>query len=454
MADFNALSNELRILIIEHVNDASTMTESEDENPIDGNYGLPKVNSGLLHLSRVNHNLRSLVVPYLFRTVILRNSVESGDSVGLIATSDRAKYVGRLRFVGTSVVPIYDPKYSGRRELRDVELPANVRHILSKLDCFPALEGVDVWFALRQDSESGLREYEGGHFEFYIENDFWDRDFLLDDVFLDLGKNKSNVVKELKIHNFIPDLNMFIVLDDMHPLLDELSSFSMQLCADWGFIEDYPQATEEAIRDLWDPLRNITHLSIASGPQELLGLDIMDSDANLMLDLGYARLPNLTSIAFDYIWVDNDLMNTLVAHADTLHSVRLDHAFMARFSRSSVGNYIHKTWDSFFLELNHPSHSFPSLTEFEVLCSGDWIETGVITGKQQRAKDRERQRLLEEGTPELRYCLVNDSGGYCTDFDIKEYEDPDIVIDPGEDRLSYNRFMERVKSNRERLGIA
>ena len=110
MADFNALSNELRILIIEHINDLPTTAESDDECsvsecPVDPNYRLPKVNTSLLHLSRVNHNLHTLVEPYLFRNVILRNSVESGDSVGLIATSDRAKYVRRLGFVGTSVIP-------------------------------------------------------------------------------------------------------------------------------------------------------------------------------------------------------------------------------------------------------------------------------------------------------------------------------------------------------------
>ena len=456
MADFNALSNELRILIIEHINDLPTTAESDDECsvsecPVDPNYRLPKVNTSLLHLSRVNHNLHTLVEPYLFRNVILRNSVESGDSVGLIATSDRAKYVRRLGFVGTSVIPSYPPEYRRTYELRDVELPATVRQILSNLDCFPALEGVDVWFALKQDSESGLREYEGGYFSFYdvfkYENPR--KPFLLDDVFLALAYNQPKVVKELKVYNFIPDFHQGLCHHESHAFLGQLSSFGMQLCADWQEVRKYGEYTEEAVDLLWGRLHNMTHLSIAAGPQGgLLG-------SKPLLYLADAPLPNLTSIAFDYIWVGDDLLNTLLEHTGTLRSVRLDHVFVPRLSRTCAGDYIHTTWAEFFGKLDNPSSSFSSLIDFEVLCTGDWNGLAMETGKQQRARDKERQRLLGEGTPELRYCLENNlPSGWYTEFDIKEQEDPGCVIDASEDRLAYDRFMETVKSNRARLGIA
>ena len=95
-----------------------------------------------------------------------------------------------------------------------------------------------------------------------------------------------------------------------------------------------------------------------------------------------------------------------------------------------------------------------SLTDFEVLCTGDWNVIGMHTGRLQRAKDEERRRLLKEGTPELRYCLHNyHPWGYISEFDVKEHEDLNCIMDPRKDRLAYDCFMEKVKSNRERLGI-
>jgi hypothetical protein len=466
IADFNALPNELILNIIKHTNDIPTTAESDVEREyssdveyeylfeeflVDANHRPPNVNNHLLNLSMVNHKLRSLVAPFLFRNLILRNTVESGTAIGLIARSGLTKHVRRLGFVGTSIVPIYDPKTRGTRELRDVELPATVQQVLSNLDCFPALEGVDIWLALKQDSESGLSDYDGGVFRFFVDNDIWP--VLLDDVFLALTRNQPKAIKGLNLYNFIPILTRGHRRAEWHAFLGELSSFGMQLCADWDYVHNNWQFTDEVIDNLWKPLRNFIHLSIASGPQTILGPDDGRSIRSL-LDLAHAPLPNLTLMAFDYIFVDDDLLKTLLAHTDTLRSVRMDHVFVPRFSRDSVGDYTHTTWAEFFTYLNDPLNPFSSLTDFEVLCTGDWNGIGMHTGRRQRAQDEERQRMLEQGTPELRYCLQNyHPWGYISEFDISEHEDPDCIMDPRKDRLAYDLFMEKVKSNRTKLGI-
>jgi hypothetical protein len=459
-ANFAALSNELIINIIEHIIDIPTTAESNYEDSfeeflVDANHRVPNVNAGLLNLSMVNRKLRSLVAPFLFRNLILRNTVESGTSIALIARSGLTKLVRRLSFVGTSIASIYDPKSRGKRTLRDVELPATAEQVLSNLDCFPALEGVDIWFVLKHDfefcSKVRVEEYPHGYFELFFNNHMWP--LLLDDVFLALTCNQPKSVKELKLYNFLPIISQGFCRPEWHTFLGELSSFSIQVCADWDYTRHNWQFTEGVLDNLWKPLRNITHLSIAAGPQRLLGLDDGTTSSPL-LDLAYAPLPNLTSIVFDYIFVDDDLPKTLLAHTDTLRSVRLDHVFVPRLSRDTGGNYTHTTWDEFFTELNDPSDPFSSLTDFEVLCTGDWNCIGMHTSRQQRVKDEGRQRMMKKGTPELRYCLINNHPwGYITKFDTKEHEDPACIIDPRKDRLAYDRFMETVKSNRARLGI-
>jgi hypothetical protein len=432
MADFNALPNELMLNIIEHTNGIPTTAESNieceyssdvaceylfEESLVDANHRPPNVNNHLLNLSMVNHKLRSLVAPFLFRNLILRNTVESGTSIGLIAKSGLKKHVRRLGFVGTCIVPINDPYSPSSRELGDDELPATVQQVLSNLDCFPALEGVDIWLALKQDSESGLSEYDGGDFSFFVDNDIWP--VLLDDVFLALTRNQPKAIKGLNLYNFIPILTRGLRRAEWHAFLGELSSFGMQLCADWDYVHNNWQFTDEVIDNLWKPLRNITHLSIASGPHTILGPD----DVRPLLDLSHAPLPNLTSMAFDYILVDDDLLKTLLAHTDTLRSVRMAHVFVPRFSRDSVGGYTHTTWAEFFTYLNDPLNPFSSLTDFEVLCTGDWNGVRMHKGRRQRAKDEERQRMLEQGTPELRYCLQHwHPWGYFTEFDRSEHE--------------------------------
>lgn len=461
MADFDALPNKLILHIIEHTNDIPTAAQSDveyiryedsfEEFLVDANHRPPTVNIHLLNLSMVNRKLRSLVTPFLFRNLILHNTVKSGTSIGLIAKSGLTKHVRRLGFVGTCIVPIYDPKTRGSRELRDVQLPATVQQVLSNLDCFPALEGVDIWLVLKQDSKSGLGEYDGGVFHFFVENDTWP--VLLDDVFLALTRSPPKAIKGLNLYNFVPILTRGHRHAEWRALLGELSSFGMQLCPDWDYFHNNWVLMEDVKDILWKPLRNITHLSIASGPQAILGPDD-ERSKHPLLHLAHAPLPNLTSLAFDYVFVHDDLLQTLLAHADTLRSVRMDHVFVPRFSKDSEWNYTHTTWAEFFTYLNDPSNPFSSLTDFEVLCTGDWNVIGMHTGRLQRAKDEERRRLLKEGTPELRYCLHNyHPWGYISEFDVKEHEDLNCIMDPRKDRLAYDCFMEKVKSNRERLGI-
>ena len=459
-ADFDALPNELILHIIEHTNDIPMTAESDDdyigyehsfeEFLVDADHRPPNVNIHLLNLSMVNHKLRNLATPFLFRNLILHNTVESGTSIGLIAKSGLTKHVRRLGFVGTCIVPIYDPKTRGSRKLGDVELLATVQQVLSNLDCFPALEGVDIWLVLKQDSKSGLGEYDGGVFRFFFENDTWP--VLLDDVFLALTRSPPEAIKGLNLYNFVPILTRGHRHAEWRALLGELSSFGMQLCPDWDYFHNNWVLTEDVKDILWKPLRNITHLSIASGPQTILGPD--ERTIRPLLDLAHAPLPHLTSLAFDYIFIEDDLLKTLLAHTDTLRSVRMDHVFVPRYSKDSVGDYTHTTWAEFFTCLDDPSNPFSSLTDFEVLCTGDWNGIGMHTGRRQRAKDEERRRMLKEGTPELRYCLQNyHPWGFISEFDVKKHEDPDCIMDPRKDRLAYDRFMEQVKSNRARLGI-
>ncbi|KAF3004233.1 hypothetical protein E8E13_007341 [Curvularia kusanoi] len=469
MASFGALSNELKLIIIEAIESTWTASRLDDTSRWTTEHHFPIANTDLLRLSKVNHNLRNLVAPYIFRNIILRNTTRNGTSVALIASSRYAKYVKRVLFVGTNIQPRFHPDASDPLKFHGIHLPEIVEQTLSELDHFPSLEGVDIWFRLQSHADFGSEEWADDYYDFFLKD--MTRPVLLDHVYLALTRNRPGTVRDLVLQNLVPVPSPTFERAEWHSFLGGLSSFGLQLYASdggWYPVFDHwdsrPESLLEAGIHFWRYLCNITHLSVSVGPQAVLGCN-KDFTEPMLLNLGSAMLPNLKSVSFDFVFVGSIMLEFLLKHAATLCSVHMDHSFVTQSDAPGVMPGSQMTWSKVFTALTDAPTPFSNLTKFEVLCTGDW-ETAEEYEIEQRARIEKDEQILGAGTPELRYCLIDyASGEVTTAFDPDEEladestgQDHTDLAQPrpqrNADKLAYNRFMDTVKGNRERLGIA
>ena len=108
----------------------------------------------LISWSCTCRHFRSLLAPFLFRTVILRNEEKSAASIKAIATRlEYVKLVKEVQFIGSALGDVHrgwdDDEFGEAEGI----LPENVRDILVHLKRFPNLKSVSVEFDFDFDDE-------------------------------------------------------------------------------------------------------------------------------------------------------------------------------------------------------------------------------------------------------------------------------------------------------------
>jgi hypothetical protein len=472
MADISALSAELRILIIEHLDRASDGSLHDRQASILEKEirGLPKVNAALLHLSCVNRSFRSLAAPYLFRTLILRTTVKSGMSVNLIAGSKYGKFVKKLEFVGMSTLT-YDgaPGPAPRHgELTDIVLPRSVEDALSNLITLPSLEAVSVEFTLHgHDGLGSEDEYPDNFLE--IRNTHAS---FMDTVYSALARNPPKKIKSLHLPNLLAQPCPSWESKAWQTLLNGLTTFHLTLNhvdESWGVAIDGYNTLLPLLKPMfWDHLPNITHLTFSPSPNGFLGADFVPIDP-APLSFGAENFPNLEALCLDHVFVGAAIVDFMRQHALTLREVRMQHAFVAR-SNSEDHTYgfnlePQTTWAGVFNALTAANVSFPKLMLFEVECSG----------LEEDDKDEQHptcaQKFEEHGeSPDLGYALVDYvSAEVIAGFDVEEQRKAiysgrgrqkrlvkaaEEGVQADFDQVAYEAFMQIVRGNRTRLGLA
>lgn len=153
---FNRDSQEKDTQTDEATNDAFNNHSAQDSESQhkDGYQAFKVASSGeqnIINLSRICISFYKILSPYLFRSIILRNTRKSGAAVLYLCSTNQIKYVKTLHF--KAIVP-----GERRRDVRDVEgvFPAEVKTVLSNLSQFPCLENmsIDFDFHLNTDNES------------------------------------------------------------------------------------------------------------------------------------------------------------------------------------------------------------------------------------------------------------------------------------------------------------
>lgn len=164
----------------------------------------------LLPLSCINRAFRELTAPFVFSTVVLRNTEKSGTSVQSLAESHYAHVVRQVDYVGyapfalpsdTGVMNDEDPE-SGLYAPRDDDFPTSVQHVLQNLSKFPHLNCVSVSFPV------------SGYFPFVADyivrpgmlfdkesEQRWHR--LVRDSYMALARNAAGVFKKLELKSLV-----------------------------------------------------------------------------------------------------------------------------------------------------------------------------------------------------------------------------------------------------------
>jgi hypothetical protein len=215
MASLMGLSIELKLSVVEFL-DAEKMGDSEHDDyerdlydnreDDDSQRRLPKANSSLVNLSRVNRLFRGIVAPFLFNTVILRNTKVSAQSIRTLANGPHASLVKRLEYL--AVVPLHaDGPYGITIKPKAEDFPDEVEEALVNLGRFEKLETVGVEFPWDEEGWSekfiDLLDEETREDVLKQETD-WNWRALMNKSYTALIRNEPGVVKKLELRNLIP----------------------------------------------------------------------------------------------------------------------------------------------------------------------------------------------------------------------------------------------------------
>jgi hypothetical protein len=240
MASLSGLSNELKLIIIELLDaeelkppeqdpeDSSYREEVEDDPP----RKLPMVNPHLVNLSCVDRLFRTIVAPYVFKTVILRNNETSARSVQTLSNGPYASLIKRLEYLAVAPFPSDYENQKETFEPKAEHYPAEVEDILAHLDRFEKLETVGIEFPWgdggSHDAFYNFEDVEVAEVISKAEEELGWR-ALMQKSYTALTRNKAGVVKKLELRNLVPREASVWRTDEWRTFLGGLEGFEISL---------------------------------------------------------------------------------------------------------------------------------------------------------------------------------------------------------------------------------
>jgi hypothetical protein len=173
-------------------------------------------NQDLLNLSCTCHPFRQVLIPEIFKSIVLRNTEKSAASVRAIAESGYAHHVKELHYQCRHPIPEVDFEEEAEDDKLDEEkrknlLPKSVERILSDLSCCPKLEKLVVEFPFgssKMDANDRDREWIHAFYGFEPEESMDDVEeaeqtygwrAIMAKSFDAIVKNKNHRIKSLEL---------------------------------------------------------------------------------------------------------------------------------------------------------------------------------------------------------------------------------------------------------------
>ena len=418
---------ELQLQIVQYLRDSST------------------AQNALYNWSSVSSYFRNLLAPFLFSSIILRNTEKSGNSVNLIAQSKYCEYVRHFSFEGTAPGDAEE----GFSDV-DIIFPQVVENVLTNLGRFSNLEIVRIHFPmgfeagweapwqLFQDPESvDDRQNVETH-------EAWRA--LNTKVYAALARNVDPGFKSLELDNLIPAEASSFSSVAFQSLLGKLSHFRLSSWDTSGFFRGnrlfgYVDYTSKFDRLFFNHLSAVTHIDISASdlPMEIFG----NSDTSL--DRNLTQMPLLRSLHLDSIFIDRKLRAFLTSHAQTLEIVKLLNCHAKPPNRNPDGIY----WWDLFATLSRAKPRM--LSEFQVhSANNNKFELFDEFHSTQEVKNEAALALESlKSHPEKRlfsYANIDDKYGHVVDCE----EDNLLSFQEGTDQRAYDDLIRIVEANKRR----
>lgn len=405
---------------------------------------IPAKQHDLYNWSSVSSHFRSLLAPYLFTSTTLRNTEKSGSSIDLLAKSNYCQYIREFGFEGNAPGDEED-------DFSDTEgiLPEIVERVISDLSRFPNLEKVCIEFSMDFDGgwEEGFmlfQDFESPEERIKAEQEeAWRA--LNTKVYAALARNINPGFKKLELRSLIPAEPSSFSTAEFRALLGQMTHFKLSCWVDisgnhysantrYGYV-DYTRKYDEL---LFNHLFSVTHLSISAADLPVR----LSRDADPSLNR--SRMPLLRSIKLFSIFIDSEIKDFLISHADALESIQFEdcHAGIPSFGES------HILWEELFTALSQQNPM--KLHEFSVEPS-DGFELFSDYHSTQAEKDEAALATEFLKThPERRlfsYSYIDEKYGFLAgvhDTNLESFR-------RGNDLRSYDTLMRIVHGNSARL---
>lgn len=291
----------------------------------------PEDHASLLSLSATCSHFRTLLLPYVLRSITLRNTEKSGSSIEAIANcSNSCQHVKELHFIGSA--PGSNEETFGETENI---LPDIVQSILAGLQRFPNLRSVSVEFDLDLSNDD---KWEDGFYIFDVRetpdenvkaesNEGWRA--LMAKTWTAISHNTDPHFKAFEIRQLLPIEVSTFREPQFHRFLSTIECFSLSTHGNdngvgWrtntmlgvGAFYDHLDAL------LFDHLINLKDLRIMPSEEAPLGSNHVET-GYLPLALRDRQMPLLQSVHLERTFVCPDLIRFLVRHSGTLMTVVL-----------------------------------------------------------------------------------------------------------------------------------
>jgi hypothetical protein len=360
MASLVSLPNELKLNIIENFDLNSTSF-------------IPAPSQELLSLSRVCKVLRSLVLPFILKTITLLNEEKSGSSVLAILNSPYREHIQHVHYIG--VMPMPEAAMTRSEPVKQPsakDLPESVEQVLSNLGRLPNLERTVVDFRCAKNEEDDSEIYESTFEDF---DNPEDDDKILEEEktvayrslmersYRALACNPASTIKNFELKNVSAKKCSAWNLPEFLSLLEGLTTFTMSLRggengAGWhiNMNQGYLDFIEDLDDCFFQHLSNVKNLDFAASEDSPPG--IPDGLNNAALRLREEHMPQLQNLSLHHVFISNDLAAFITAHGKTLESVQLTECY------SGCGSENEPSWSQFFCSI--ASKDMKSLHTFDI----------------------------------------------------------------------------------------
>ena len=427
----STLSTEVQLAIIGHIDQAGDQAT-------------------LRNWSSTCSTYRALLAPYIFKSITLRNTEKSAFSVDAITRGRDVAYIKELHYLATA------PCDSGcdDEELEHdspntavLVFPESVHKVLSSLDRFPNLHTLSIdihWhFEEEWDEELPYWVFEDDESDEDVKEAEEKQDWraLVAKTYAALSENPHLHIKALEIRQFMFRNHTPFCTDFFHDLLGTLERFGLSLrggeSACWAInhLDGYVAFVPKLDEYFFNHLTSVRHVSLRADKSGPIGLQ---GQGNIPLVLNPRNMPCLQFITLEYIFICEELLDFLVAHADTLEVLSMRDCYGSVDVLVENGIY----WERFFQMLH--SAKPRAMNKLEVLpldlpIDGRFEDpAGETTEACRKILEQDKRRRL------FAYASLDDKYGTLYD---EESENLNSFF-KGEDQEAYDNLMLVVDENK------